>query len=271
VTSAAVKNYYELLSIPPDSGADEIKRAFRREIARYHPDKVAHLGPEFLQIAEGRAAELTEAYRILTSPSERAEYDVLLRQAPGEFFPPPPPPRSADPPAPPPPADTSPWIDTPAPSFQEERANRDELVRRAGLVRFREALLQAVGRVDVLNARGFDVFHARARRPLFGKAQPPLRVLARFVSTVDAAAVDEAWGLALKAGPVAGAVSVIFLMGSGLAPAAALAARVAELRRKARGHCPVIVPVDVRDWEALIPTDAPPGVREILAKLKKPS
>ena len=33
----------------------------RREIARYHPDKVQHLGPEFQEIAATRAAELTEA------------------------------------------------------------------------------------------------------------------------------------------------------------------------------------------------------------------
>ncbi len=267
-----MKNYYELLSIAPDSGADDIKRAFRREIARYHPDKVAHLGPEFLQIAEGRAAELTEAYRILTDPMARAQYDGQLRKAPGEFFTPPPARDMRAPAREPeaPPADAPPKAADHA--FKEERANRDEFVRRAGLVRFRDAMLQALGEVDVLPAaRGFDVFVARPRRGLFGRPGLPLRVLARFVATVDAAAVDEAWGLALKAGSSAGSAPVVFLMGSGMAPPAALAARVADLRRKARGHCPVVVPVDVRDWEALVPTDAPPGVREILAKLKKPS
>ena len=281
MTLGVVKNYYELLSVAPGCGAEEIKRAFRREIARYHPDKVAHLGPEFLHIAEGRAAELTEAYRILTNPAARAEYDGQLRKAPGEFVTPPPPrepaPSAPEPPpraaeAPPPGGATAP-IGSPPPNitFEEERASRDELVRRAGLVRFRDALLHAVGQIDVLPARGFDAFLAKARRPLFGKTQPPLRVLARFVSRVDAAAVDETWGLALKAGPAAGALSVVFLMGSGMAPARELAAQVADLRRKARGHCPLVVPVDVRDWDALVPTEAPPAVREILAMLKKPS
>lgn len=52
-----MKTYYELLDVAPQASSDEIKRAFRREIARYHPDKVQHLGPEFQEIAAkiGRA------------------------------------------------------------------------------------------------------------------------------------------------------------------------------------------------------------------------
>ena len=61
----ALKNYYELLEIAAAAPADEMKKAFRREIARYHPDKVQHLGQEFQEMAAERAAELTEAYRIL--------------------------------------------------------------------------------------------------------------------------------------------------------------------------------------------------------------
>src|SRR5881392_868722 len=68
-----------MLSVAPDAPADEIKKAFRREIARYHPDKVQHLGPEFQEIAAGRAAELTEAYRVLMDETLRAEYDERLK------------------------------------------------------------------------------------------------------------------------------------------------------------------------------------------------
>ncbi len=60
-----LKNYYELLEIAPNASAEEVKRAFRVQIARYHPDKVQHLGKEFQSMAADRAAELTEAYRIL--------------------------------------------------------------------------------------------------------------------------------------------------------------------------------------------------------------
>src|SRR5260221_5429912 len=67
-----------MLSVAPDAPADEIKKAFRREIARYHPDKVQHLGPEFQEMASGMAADLTEAYRILMDPPQRAKYDADL-------------------------------------------------------------------------------------------------------------------------------------------------------------------------------------------------
>ena len=69
----ALKNYYELLEIPPESPADEVKKAFRAQIARYHPDKVHHLGKEFQSMAADRAAELTEAHRIRVGRGRRAE------------------------------------------------------------------------------------------------------------------------------------------------------------------------------------------------------
>src|SRR6185312_5011554 len=69
------KNYYELLNLEPSASQDEVKRAFRLQIARYHPDKVNHLGKEFQEMAAERAAELTEAYRILSDEGRRAEYD----------------------------------------------------------------------------------------------------------------------------------------------------------------------------------------------------
>ncbi len=40
VPRVAVKTHYELLGVDPTADADAIKKAFRREIARYHPDKV---------------------------------------------------------------------------------------------------------------------------------------------------------------------------------------------------------------------------------------
>jgi hypothetical protein len=95
--------------------------------------------------------------------------------------------------------------------------------------------------------------------------------LVRIVTMVDGAAVQEAWGLALKAAAGGDPASVL-LMGSGLAPASELSATIAELRRKFRGSdAPIVVPVDVRDWTALVPTNAPAAVRMILEKLRKPA
>ena len=93
------KTHYEHLELPPTASADEIKKAFRALIARYHPDKVQHLGKEFQDMAADRAAELTEAYRILSDAGRRADYDRMLGAAPAA------PPPSAAKPAPSPPAE----------------------------------------------------------------------------------------------------------------------------------------------------------------------
>lgn len=53
---------WTLLGISPDTPLDEARRAFRTLIARYHPDKVAHLAPEFHALAERRTREILEAW-----------------------------------------------------------------------------------------------------------------------------------------------------------------------------------------------------------------
>src|SRR5687767_13586014 len=74
------KTYYEMLEVRADASVDDIKRSFRREIAKYHPDKVQHLGKEFQEIAAIKAAELTQAYKTLSDETLRAEYDAQLSE-----------------------------------------------------------------------------------------------------------------------------------------------------------------------------------------------
>ena len=140
----ALKNYYELLEIPPSGSIDEIKRAFRQQIARYHPDKVHHLGKEFQNLAAERAAELTEAYRILSDEGRRAEYDRALAEGGGPSptvaaaaaSAPAGPSAPSAPAAEPPPFTQSPESGTPkGASFKHERASRDEFVRKATIGR----------------------------------------------------------------------------------------------------------------------------------------
>jgi hypothetical protein len=56
---------FEVLGIEPTSDKEKIKQAYRSLVIRYHPDKVAHLGKEFQELAEIRFKEIQQAYQEL--------------------------------------------------------------------------------------------------------------------------------------------------------------------------------------------------------------
>ena len=58
---------YTILSIAPGASKEEIKVAYRRLAAKYHPDKVQHLGKDFQKLAEARFKEIQQAYDELNS------------------------------------------------------------------------------------------------------------------------------------------------------------------------------------------------------------
>ena len=261
-----MKDHYALLEIAPTAAEDDIKRAFRLQIARYHPDKVHHLGKEFQAMAADRAAELTEAYRILSDQGRRAEYDRTRSMASDATptSPAPPPSKPAESPAaPPPPSAGAATSYTP---FTKERASRDEFVRKATIDRFKRSLA-SIGGYDESAVRGFDI--ACVPKPkLFGRPKgPPL--LGRFVARVDGDAVVDAWVQAGKWEVPSKDAICVFLMGSAIAPPRELADAIARQRRQpARGGRVILIPVDARDWDAHMPTDAPPIAKDLLAHLR---
>ena len=273
----ALKNYYQLLDIAQTATADEVKRAFRQQIARYHPDKVQHLGKEFQAMAADRAAELTEAYRILSDQGRRAEYDRAFVDAGGQTAPP-----AAAAPAPnggdEPPVPEAGWPGTPPPpppsgheaprgaQFKQERASRDEFVRKATMSRLRSALEAIGGGYGEEQLGGFDIVCV-PRSKLFVKNRNP-NLLGRFVSRVDREAVADAWTQAMKLGRPKDEDVCVLLMGTSLAPAGELAGEIADQRRKARGARLTLIPVDARVWDAHMPFDAPAIAKTLLARLK---
>ena len=52
-------DYYRILDIPPTPDLEQIKEVYKRMIKRYHPDAVANLGTEFVQLAHKRTIEST--------------------------------------------------------------------------------------------------------------------------------------------------------------------------------------------------------------------
>src|SRR4029078_13298920 len=69
-----MRDYYDVLGVAPDAGADEIKRAYRQLARRYHPDISGDdRGMAF--------RELTRAYDVLRAPSRRRRYDASLVRA----------------------------------------------------------------------------------------------------------------------------------------------------------------------------------------------
>ena len=63
------RDYYELLGVTREAGADDIKRAFRRLVREVHPD--VSDAPD----AEHRFREVVEAYEVLSNSERRELYD----------------------------------------------------------------------------------------------------------------------------------------------------------------------------------------------------
>lgn len=64
------RDYYEILEVPKNASADEIKKAYRKMAIKYHPDK--NPGDK---AAEEKFKEAAEAYEILSNPEKKQRYD----------------------------------------------------------------------------------------------------------------------------------------------------------------------------------------------------
>lgn len=76
------RDYYEVLGVQKNAGADEIKKAYRKLAIKYHPDK----NPGDKE-AEEKFKEAAEAYEVLSNAEKRQKYDQFGHSMGPQGFP----------------------------------------------------------------------------------------------------------------------------------------------------------------------------------------
>jgi molecular chaperone DnaJ len=74
------RDFYDVLGVSKDAGADEVKKAYRKLARQYHPDV------NKTEDAEAKFIEVKEAYDVLSDPQKKANYDRFGHADPNQGF-----------------------------------------------------------------------------------------------------------------------------------------------------------------------------------------
>lgn len=69
--SLEAEDYYSVLGVKRDATPTQIKKAFRTQAKKYHPDKNKAKG------AEEKFQKIAQAYEVLSDPDKRKQYDMF--------------------------------------------------------------------------------------------------------------------------------------------------------------------------------------------------
>ena len=57
------KDVYAVLKISPEASDSEVKEAYREMVKKYHPDKVSHLGSDFVKLSKEKFQKIQDSYQ----------------------------------------------------------------------------------------------------------------------------------------------------------------------------------------------------------------
>jgi curved DNA-binding protein CbpA len=244
-----LKNYYETLEVDPLCSPEELRHAFRRQVALSHPDKVSHLAREIRELATLRTAELTEAYKVLSDETRRSAYDRQIGESPD-------------------PAEEI------GGSGDAGKAGLgiDDFLRKTALARLRAAVQQTLPGAQEVAVEGFDAaFVARRKWGILSSGTGCGHVLARVLPDIDSTSVQDEWRRALKHARTAKGDTYLFLLGMTIERAEKLSGAILTLQRRFQAAAETrffIVPLDLNSFDALVPNGAPDPLRAIVKALR---
>ena len=61
-STAPGEAWHEVLGVPPDADAEQIRRAYEEKSAQYHPSRVAGMGPEYEATALRMTRKVNDAF-----------------------------------------------------------------------------------------------------------------------------------------------------------------------------------------------------------------
>lgn len=70
------KDFYGALGLTKDATIDQIKKAYKELVRKWHPDKHAN-NPETKEKADKKFKEINEAYTVLSDPKKKQQYDLM--------------------------------------------------------------------------------------------------------------------------------------------------------------------------------------------------